>query len=137
MFMKKIWVRCELWEEIKYNMWGRVENRKEYLSKAIEFTGNHKLYGKYMNMVVDNWPNSCLNALTDDKLNQKAWIGHAACALAIQCPEYITREAWGYLSNVQREMANIQAKRAIKRWNKNNNTEGSAIHTDVAQPMLF
>lgn len=137
MCMKKVWVRCELWEEMQYNMWGTVENRKEYLSKAIEFTGNHNLYGKYMNMVVDNWPNSCLNALTDDKLNQKAWIGHAACALAIQCPEYITREAWGYLTNVQREMANIQAKRAIERWNKDNYTESKSVHTDVAQPMLF
>lgn len=135
--MKRVWVRCELWEELTHNMWGTVDSRAEYLQKAIEFTGNHRLYGSYMIRVVNEWKHSCLNALTDDSLNQKAWVGHAACALAIRCPEYITRQAWGYLSNVQRELANIQAKKAIQLWNENYTGACGSIHNNVAQPMLF
>ena len=135
--MKRVWVRCELWEELKHNMWGSVDSKAWYLQKAIEFTGNHKLYGFYMIRVVNEWENSCLNALTDDSLNQKAWVGHAACALAIGCPEYITRQAWGYLSNVQRELANIEAKKAIQYWNENYTGKSELLHRDVAQPMLF
>ena len=107
----------QLWEEVIFNMWGDVGNRKEWLDKAIIFTGDHILYGQYMHRVVTEWPISCENALTDPQLNKRAWIGHAACALAIQCPEHIVREAWGKLSDEQRFLANKEADRAIQSWN--------------------
>lgn len=113
---KRIYISWDQWEEVKANMWGRVSDRKSYLSKAIEFTSNHQLYGFYMLKVVDLWPNSCLNALTDYSLNRKAWIGHAACAMALNCPEDITREAWRYLTNEQQFLANNQAAAAIQKW---------------------
>jgi hypothetical protein len=104
------------WEEIKANMWGDVENAQKMLELAVSFTSNHALYGKNMMRVIKEWPNSCENALTDPNLNKKAWIGHAACALAIGCPEYITRKAWGYLTDEQRLLANREAERAIAQW---------------------
>lgn len=107
------------WEENQFNMWGTVENRRLFLKKAIELTADHKRYGRFMNRVVDEWPISCENALTDKRLSKLAWIGHAACALAIECPEDITREAWGYLTDEQRLLANKEAYRAIKRWEAN------------------
>ncbi len=55
-------------------MWGRVSNRSEFIKKAIEFTGNYKLYGSFMDRVVNEWPVSCENALTDYYMNRKAWI---------------------------------------------------------------
>lgn len=104
------------WEEVAHGMWSNVENRKEWLARAISFTGNHKLYGSFMMRVIVEWPISCENALTDSALNQKAWIGHAACALALGCPEDITREAWGHLTDEQRLLANKEADRAIRCW---------------------
>ena len=50
------------WEEIDHNMWGVVDSRKKYLSKAREFTANHKLYGRFMVRVTREWPISCENA---------------------------------------------------------------------------
>jgi len=105
-----------LWEEINHNMWGSVSNRGAFLQKAIEFTGDHVLYGSYMMRVVNEWPISCENALTDYALNRRAWVGHAAAALAINCPEDITRQAWGKLTNEQQLLANKKADEAIRCW---------------------
>jgi len=115
-----MWHPYWLWEEVKHNMWGVVDNRKEWLEKAIEFTGDHVLYGGWMIKVADSWKYSCEHNLTKVGTNRRAWIGHAAVAMAIQCPEDIVREAWGYLSEQQQELANLEADKAIKYWEEKN-----------------
>lgn len=107
------------WEEYKFNMWGTVKNRDEWLQKAIEFTGNAKLYGEWMMKVAKEWKYSCEHNLTHKTQNRQAWIGHAAVAMAIQCPEHVVREAWGYLTDEQRDAANAEAQKAIDWWEKN------------------
>jgi hypothetical protein len=101
-------------------MWGKVTNRDEWLKQAIEFTGNALLYGEYMVKVLSEMPNSCEHNLSNITQNRKAWIGHAACALAIACPEDIVREAWSHLSAEQQDAANYQAELAIKKWELEN-----------------
>ena len=136
MKLKRIWLPIDTWEEIGFNMWGEVVNRRLYLQKAEIFTGNHRLYGRYMQRVTVEWPNSCINALTDYNLNRKAWIGHAACALALRCPEDITRQAWGLLTDEQRILANSQANRAIQSWEMRYRAS-LGIRAHVASPLLF
>jgi len=104
------------WEEIDHNMWGTVKDKQAYLAKAIGFTCDAELYGSYMLRVADEWPCSCRHNLSNTTQNRKAWIGHAACALAFQCPEDIVRSAWGYLTEEQQEKANKKADEAIKYW---------------------
>lgn len=123
------------WEEVNHNMYGDVDDRKKWLSKAIAFTGDHLLYGRFMMRVINEWPVSCENALTDLTINRKAWVGHAAVALALGCPEDITREAWGLLTDEQRILANNQAKRAIDEW-EHNYRESKGIYQQVAETML-
>lgn len=136
MKLKRAWLPIDQWEEIAANMWGEVANRRLYLQRAVIFTGNHRLYGRYMQRVTREWPNSCANALTDYNLNRKAWIGHAACALALRCPEDITRQAWGFLTNEQRTLANRQADRAICAWEVRYQAS-FGIRPNVAAPLLF
>ena len=136
MKLKRIWLPIDAWEEIGSNMWGEVANRRLFLQRAEIFTGNHRLYGRYMQRVTVEWPNSCINALTDYNLNRKAWIGHAACALALRCPEDITRQAWGLLTHEQRILANRQADRAIQSWEMRYRAS-LGIRADVASPLLF
>jgi len=119
MTIEKVWHPCDQWEEMQHNMWGEVDDRQAFLSMAAAFTGNHYLYGHFMMRVVKEWPISCENALTDSSLNKRAWIGHAACALAFGCPEDIVRQAWSALSDEQRALANKQADRAIWSWEAN------------------
>lgn len=107
------------WEEIDFNMWGVVKNRKVWLKKAIDFTGDHKKYGRFMMRVVSEWPVSCEHNLTDLSQNRRAWIGHAACALAMECPEDIVREAWSHLTESQQVKANAKADEAIAHWEYN------------------
>jgi len=104
------------WEEVDYNMWGTVDNREEYLKKAIEFTGDYKLYGRWMKKVAKSWKYSCEHNLSNTTQNRQAWIGHAAVAFAFKCPEDIVREAWWHLTDEQRELANKEADKAINYW---------------------
>lgn len=116
-------------------MWLDVEDREKRLQAAIEFTGNHKLYGQAMARVVMEWPISAENALTDSGLNRKAWVGHAACALAIGCPEDIVRQAWGFLTDEQRLLANKAADRAIALWEEHY-AKSRGVHPDMGAPLL-
>jgi len=107
-----------LWEEVNHNMWGNVQDKAAWLQRAIDFTGDHRLYGSWMFKVADAWKYSCEHHLTKLETNRKPWIGHAAVALAIQCPEDIVREAWGHLSKEQQDLANAQAQAAIDYWER-------------------
>ncbi len=119
--MKKPWIERTYhpywdWEEIDFNMWGNVDDKEHYLKWAIEFTGNHALYGSYMLKVVKEWPKSCAHNLSNTTQNRRAWVGHAACAMAYGCPEHLVREAWQHLSDEQRVSANKEADKAIAFW---------------------
>ena len=116
--IKRVYRPIWEWEEIDANMWGSVDNRRRFLNAAIEFTGDHKRYGRFMLRVIREWPASCENALTDLSSNRRAWIGHAASALSLGCPEDITREAWAHLTKQQQDRANAQADNAIRIWEK-------------------
>lgn len=108
------------WEEVPYNMWGTVKDKKVALGEAIKFTGDAALYGDWMMKVADMWMHSCEHHLTKLDTNRKAWIGHAAAAAAIRCPEDIVREAWGHLTKQQQDDANAAAQRAIDHWDAKN-----------------
>lgn len=134
--LKRKYLPWETWEEVKHGMWSDIDNKPDALQLAIQFTGDHNAYGQAMLRVVKEWPNSCENALTDYSLNRKAWIGHAACALAHGLPEDIVRMAWGRLSDEQRLLANKAAARAIREW-EINYIAHNGLHTDVGSAVLF
>ena len=134
--LHRVYIPYDKWEEVEHNMWGESADKQKDLAVAIELTGNAPLYGSYMWRVITEWPNSCVNALTDSSLNRRAWLGHAACALAHRLPEYIVREAWGYLTDEQRLLANREAERAIQLW-EGRHYEDSGLHTDMGKQMLF
>lgn len=115
----EVWHPYWKWEEVGHNMWGDVKRRKTWLQIAIAFTGDHELYGEWMMRVIDEWPRSCEQNLTKSG-DKRAWIGHAAVALAIGCPEDIVREAWGHLSKEQQDNANAKAQSAIDTWRARN-----------------
>jgi hypothetical protein len=116
MKLNKVYHCYDKWEEVAHNMWGTSKDARGDLNLAIELTSDHIMYGSYMHEVIKHWPISCENALTDSNISQKAWIGHAAVAFALQIPESITRKAWSYLDDKQRILANQAADRAIREW---------------------
>lgn len=115
-----------LWEEVDANMWGSVNNRKAFLQWAIDFTGDAALYGRWMLKVAGAWQYSCEHNLSNITQNRRAWIGHAACAMANGCPEDIVRAAWGQLTDQQRIDADAAADVAIAWWEENKGVYESA-----------
>jgi len=83
--MNRIYHPYHLWEDWKFGMWRYTSEieKAEYLQRAIEFTGNAELYGSYMLKVLDQWPYACEHNLSNRAINRQAWVGHAACCLAI------------------------------------------------------
>lgn len=116
--MKRIYHAYTKWEDYKHGMWKSPskEDEDNLLAYAIVFTGDHIRYGKAMLRVIDAWPFSCEHNLTDNSMNQRAWIGHAAVAIELGIPEYITRLAWGHLTKQQQDLANAAADHAINTW---------------------
>ena len=133
---RQVWHPWYEWEEVAHNMWGTVLDRDDMLARAVRFTGDHKLYGSFMLRVVAEWPISCENALTDPHLGHRSWVGHAACALAIGCPENIVRKAWGVLTDEQKLLANQEADGAIRVW-RDHRVEGGRMGSKVGSQMLF
>lgn len=113
---KKVYHCCDQWEELSHGMWDEPVNKKEQQNMAMKLMSDANLFGHYMERVTNEWPISCENALTDDNLNKKAWLGQAACALAMRIPESVTRSAWGKLSYEQQLLANQQAQQFILQW---------------------
>lgn len=134
--LKRVYHPIDKWEEIKYNMWGEIDDNNNALQQAINFTSDYKLYGYYMFKVVKEWKYSCENSLTDYNINRKAWLGHCAVAMALRIPEDITRKAWRFLTDEQRLLANKEATRAIASWERNY-MEDKQIYKNVEEKMLF
>lgn len=109
------------WEDYKAGMWRKLLPSEEpaMLDAAIRFTGDAEEYGSWMMKVAREWTIACEHNLTDCSQNRRAWIGHAAACMAIQCPEYITRQAWGFLTKRQQDEANAVADLAIAWWERN------------------
>ena len=124
------------WEEMNTNMWGSVSDSQAWTDAAFNFTSDHELYGSYMMRVIKEWPISCENALTNIDSNRKAWVGHAAAAMAIDCPESIVRKAWRLLSDEQRLLANEKAGAAIAAWEKSY-IKDKGLCEYVGEQMLF
>ena len=133
--MIRIYVPYNEWEDWLNGMWRRLpkEEDSEWVDMAIEFTGDHIRYGEAMKLVVNAWPRTMLNSLTNISINRRAFLGHCACSYAFNCPEYITRIAWGKLNDKQRYLADKVAHETIKEYERVHN----GIHINVGEPMLF
>jgi len=113
------------WEDYKAGMWRKLPASEEptMLDEAIRFTGNAAEYGVWMMKVAQSWEKACEHNLSDTSQNRRAWIGHAAACLAIKAPEYLTRQAWGFLNQKQQDDANAEADKAIAWWENHRDTD--------------
>lgn len=132
MRIKQQWVPYWDWEDWHNGMWKKVdkEQESEFLEKCITFTSNWIEYGKWMQLVVEKWPNTMLNSLSSPSINKRAFIGHCACSLAFNCPEYITRMAWKHLTDQQRADADDIAEIVYHDW------KNKQLHRQMEAAML-
>jgi hypothetical protein len=66
--------------------------------------------------VVREWPVATAVNLTNPALNQKAWLGQAACCLSVGSSADETKRAWWSLTEAERLRANACAYEVIAEW---------------------
>lgn len=116
--MNRIYHNHELWEEVKYNMYGASKNKEQDIQKVINFFNTESLVIEYMEKVIEEFKYSCEHNFTNPSMNKIAWLGQASVSLYSNIPEDIVRIAWSYLTLEIQERANNIAIRMIERWNK-------------------
>lgn len=121
MRIKRIYHHFSKCEEFKSIMWQSSLgiDKEEKISQCVKFMSDCDVFESFMIAVINEWPISCEANLTNSGINQVAWLGQAAAAIGIECPEDITKEAWGKLTQEQMDSANNAAKRQIKKWKDN------------------
>ncbi len=113
-------------------MWRQVTGhaRDAYVQAAAGLMAEPDVFERAMIRALDEWPKSCETNLTGQGNNQRAWLGHAGCYLAVESPEELTRLGWHQLDAVQQLAANAAADRVIAEWRERR-------ETGAAQPRLF
>lgn len=136
---KQLYIPYTEWEDWLNGMWSRADKIKEpeLLKQAIEFTGDHIKYGAAMREVIIAWPRTMLNSLTNQSINRRAFLGHCAVYFALKIPEYITRMAWGELTEKQRAAADKEAQQTINKFILEYAESNKRLHSDMGTQMLF
>jgi hypothetical protein len=116
--MKRVYHHYEKWEETHAGMWRRPTGaeRQEWIGKVAAFMADTDKFKAAMLRAIKEWPISCEANFTCSSVNKQAWLGHAACCIAIGCPEEPTRSAWWTLSQELRDAADAAAAEVIMIW---------------------
>lgn len=118
--MKRIYHPYDQWEETAAGLWRRPagEERRQWIERCAIFMADTSQFRAAMFRAIHEWPISCIVNLTTKSINRQAWLGHAACCIAMGCPEEPTRAAWWRLTQTQRDLADQAAAEAIQEWEK-------------------
>jgi len=114
--MPRVFRHYTEWEAYGAGMWSTVPNREDSVAASVDLLAAPADLEGAMFRVLDEWPISSLVNLSDRQGNRRAWMGQAACCLAVGAPEDVTREAWGILDDLQRRAANEAADTVIATW---------------------
>ena len=135
--MKRAYTPYWEWEDWVNGMWGKSKNEETDLSRAIEFTGQWEIYGAGMGEVIEAWPRTMINTLSNVSVNRRAFLGHCAICFKLAIPEYITRQAWKHLTDQQRLDADAIATKHIKHWEIEYERSYRKIHKRLGTQMLL
>ncbi len=91
---------------------------------------SEELTKEYMNKVTNEWVYSCEHNLTNEALNQIAYIGQAACCIYADIPSTITMEAWSMLDKEVQDRANKIALEVLNKWKYKNRTVQLCLNID-------
>jgi hypothetical protein len=116
--LERIYFHYRELEEFQCGMWrvARGDDRRKYVNAAADLMRDCASFQKWMREALEQWPNSCLHNLSVEAANRLAWLGHAGCCLGVGSPEECTRAAWYYLTDKERDAANIAAAQIVLEW---------------------
>jgi len=109
-------------EEWQCGMWAivRGEKRKENAENAANLMRDSEAFFTAMIKAITEWPNSCLENLSNEASNRIAFLGHAGCCIGVGSPEENTRFGWHMLNKIEQDEANATALKALRIWIEQN-----------------
>lgn len=122
--IERVWHPYWLWEDAGmyhppiYDMIDKGETKEERFQKAIDLLTDLDLFYSTGKEMVKAFPYACEHNLTNTTMNRIAYIGQASCFYLHGLKEEEVREAWGYLTEEQRNEANETARRVLNEWEK-------------------
>ena len=104
------------WEDYQAGMFGM--EWEGTATDARELLASPERLHAAMMRAVSEWPKAAAHHLTDDGMNQQAWLGWAACGLHAKVPAHLTRAAWWTLTDDERNRANAIADAVIEAYHR-------------------
>ena len=115
--MKRIFHHYKFWEDYHAGMYDENKiGRKQRVERAAYILGTPEVCQEAMQKVIAEWEIATEYNLSNAEINRKAWLGQAACSCYEGIHEDETREAWGIMTEQQRQKANQIAAQIIREW---------------------
>jgi len=120
------------WEDYNYDFYNNCtgEEKNKKIKLVLEMFNSESLTRENMFFVVDNWKHSMEHNLTNNSINQIAYIGQSACSNYYKIPSTVTMEAWSMLTKNVRDRSDKIALEAIARWKNNNKLIQRCLNLD-------
>ena len=117
----RLYHNYKLWEDYKSGFYEIIQGpeREIKINHALGLFNSEELTTKFMNKVINEWPYSCDQFLSNIHINRIAYIGQAACCIFKEVPNLVTMEAWNMLSNPIQKRSDSIAFSVLKQWRQN------------------
>lgn len=141
--MKRIFHHWEKWECVKAGFYATtppagMSSDEAKIAYSV-FLAEEKRFVFAMMRVLDEWPHSCDQFLSNQSINRIAWMGQASMCIDTGVPSCY-RAGFKLLTPSQQKHANQLADQCIKIWEKrkaNVYEKGRSIHQAMEAPGLF
>ena len=100
--------------------------------KYCEFLSNLVLFEKTLNKVLNEWPISCEQFLSNDSMNRIAWLGQSSMCIETGIPSTF-RGGFKLLSNENQKLADSMALKYLKIWLKKYEKEDKQLYLFVEE----
>ena len=116
--MKQYFSHYLHWEDFQNGMYTVLSpiNENELIEQSVNLLSNKEYFYNCMQKLIIEWPIATKINLTNQGQNRRAWLGAAACSFNHNCPELLTRTAWGLMTESERNQANQVAEHIINQF---------------------
>jgi hypothetical protein len=112
---RRVFAPYQEWEDYRSGLYrGRMSDAG--VEAAMQLLAQAERCRPSMVRVVREWPVAASVNLSNTAMNQRAWLGQAACCLAVGSSADETKRAWWQLTEGERTRANACADEVIALW---------------------
>lgn len=117
--VKRVSLPYWMWEDHKAGLYRTLAGPGED-ERARELLADSARLLDAMRQAVQTWPLAAQHQLSNTEQNRRAWLGWAACMVAVGACARATRYAWPRLTEDERVSANHAADVVIAEWERAN-----------------